>query len=840
MLPISRRSLLAHSLKPNSLSRPLSSLPSSSSSARPSSFSSASLSLFQKSILSRPFISPISLSAKHAFSVSTRDLNSTAALRARTDVEASQEDEPQESSDQPTTQPFSSIESYISPALYRAVTESPFGYSHMSAVQDQLLSDLPNLIQGSEDGVTKTKDLLVKAKTGTGKTLAFLIPAVESRLRDLEAEQLRFKTQNPDASHQNLTLHMRRYEAETTGIVVMSPTRELATQIAQEAIKLTSHLKQFGIRLFVGGASKAAQLREFERGRRDIVVATPGRLNDVLNTSPTVRRNLGTAKTLIMDEADTLLEMGFKEEIDVIVKQLPPKEERSTYLFSATISPEINRIAQQTMKKDTKIVDCVPSGETNVHAHVPQYYTILPNPNQQIKHIFNLIAHDQLINPSGKTVIFLPTTKMTQLFSQMISSFRRNLPWNSAGLTKVYEMHGGRTQRERENIAKDFRAGSGGGYQVLVTSDVSARGVDYPGVTRVIQIGVPTSRDIYVHRVGRTGRAGKSGRGDLILLPFEAGYVPSALREIPIKPLSVSGLSDEVAQMISKIDEAGQAQAPTIIQQVSQQRSAMNSRNSRYSNQRSGSRESESRSSTQEVQMQLPVSTRVQSFEENLKENIIPSIGEEAIRESFGSMLGYYGSKASDIRTTKEAILSGLKDWAVSGMLLPEEPYVSPTFLQKLGFNNDRRMARSGGGWGNNSRGGGGGSSWGRGAGGGGNAWARGGTSQFGRSDGGYSQGRAGGSSGGGYSQGRAGGSSGGGYSQGRAGGSSGGGYSQGRAGAGTRDRDAAPFMNRGSAQFGGGQGRRGGFSSSGGPSFGGGGGKFDRSSSERKFRPRD
>ncbi|PLW47775.1 hypothetical protein PCASD_04311 [Puccinia coronata f. sp. avenae] len=668
MLPISRRSIITQSLKSTSLSRPIS---SASWSSRPCpTFSSASVSLFKLPILSKPQLSPLSsLSANRAFSVSISNLNSNAALKARSDVESSPEVEAEEeASDKPTTQPFSSIESFISPALYRAVTQSPFGYSHMSAVQEQLLSDLPNLIQKTENGENKTKDLLVKAKTGTGKTLAFLIPAIESRLRDLEDEKIRFQTHNPEASHQNFMNHMRRFEAETTGIVVMSPTRELATQIAQEAIKLTSHVKQFGIRLFVGGASKAAQLREFERGRRDIVVATPGRLNDVLNTSPAVRRNLATAKTLIMDEADTLLEMGFKEEIDDIVRQLPPKEERSTYLFSATISPEINRIAQQTMKKDTKIVDCVPSGETNVHAHVPQYYTVLPNPDQQVKHIFNLLVHDQLTNPRGKTVIFLPTTKMTQLFSQMISSFRRHLPWNSAALTKVYEMHGGRTQRERENIAKDFRAGSGGGYQILVTSDVSARGVDYPGVTRVIQIGVPTTRDIYVHRVGRTGRAGKAGRGDLILLPFEANYVPATLRELPIKPLPVSALNNELAQLISQIDEAGPEQAPTVVQQISQQRASMNGRYSKYSSQRSGQHDHDARGNSQEVQMQLPLSTRVQSFDGSLKENIIPSIGEEAIRESFGSLLGYYGSKASDIRTTKESILSGLKEWAVSGM----------------------------------------------------------------------------------------------------------------------------------------------------------------------------
>lgn len=569
----------------------------------------------------------------------------------------------------------------------------------MSPVQEQLLTDLPNLIQLTEDGETKTKDLLVKAKTGTGKTLAFLIPAIESRLRDLAAEEARFKAHNPEASHQHFVQHMRRYESETTGIVIMSPTRELATQIAQEAVKLTSHLKQFGIRLFVGGASKALQLREWGRGRRDIVVATPGRLNDVLNTSDSVRQNLSTTKTLIMDEADTLLEMGFKEEIDEIVQQLPPKEERSTYLFSATISPEIRTIAQETMKRDTKIIDCVPTGESNVHAHVPQFYTILPSADKQVKHLFNLLAHDQMTNPNGKTVIFLPTTKMTQLFSHLIMNFRRYLPWNSASLTKVYEMHGGRSQKERENIAKDFRAGAGGGYQILVTSDVSARGVDYPGVTRVIQIGVPTTRDIYVHRVGRTGRAGKSGRGDLVLLPFEAGYIPNTLRDLPIKPLPVSNLNEELLQLASKVDESGD---PPVIKQQAQSRSMLNNRNSRFPQKVS--------SSSTEVRMSLPVVERLNKFDENLKENILPSIGEESIRESFGSLLGYYTSKSADIRATKESMLHGLKQWSVEGMLLSEEPYVSPAFLQKLGFNNERSFSRFTGS--RNQRGGG---NWGRG-----------------------------------------------------------------------------------------------------------------------------
>ncbi|CAH7668646.1 P-loop containing nucleoside triphosphate hydrolase protein [Phakopsora pachyrhizi] len=623
------------------------------------------------------------------FSIYSRALNSAATLQAKVlaDDAAHVEHEPRvEPPEGVNKKPFSNIQSSISPLLYRAITQQPFNYTHMSPVQDSLLSNLPELLKIPGSAESETRDLMVKAKTGTGKTLAFLIPAIETRIRDIEAEEAQFKARNPDASHQDLILHMRRFVAETTGIVILSPTRELATQIAQEAVKLTSHIKQFGIRLFVGGASKNMQLREWDRGRRDIVVATPGRLNDVLETSHSVKNNLSTTRTLILDEADTLLEMGFKEEIDQIVSQLPAKEERSTYLFSATISPEISAIARKTMKSNPKIVDCVPQGETNVHAHIPQYYTILPTPEYQMTHIFNLIAHDQLLHPSGKTIIFLPTTKMTQLFGQILTSVRRHFPWNSTGLTRVYEMHGGRSQSEREGIARDFRGGKGGGYQILVTSDVSARGVDYPGVTRVIQIGVPTTRDIYVHRVGRTGRAGKSGRGDLVLLPFEANYVTNALYKLPIKPLGVSDLAGELTEMVKQIDESGKA---PVVSQTFQLATISQSRN--YSNQRS-SQPLSSPTSVKEVKMELPVSKRLESLKENLNENILPMIGEEAIMDNFSALLGYYGGKGQDLNTTKDTILHGLKRWAMDAMKLAEEPYVSPTFLAKLGFNNNRHV----------------------------------------------------------------------------------------------------------------------------------------------------
>ncbi|KAH9822335.1 P-loop containing nucleoside triphosphate hydrolase protein [Melampsora americana] len=597
--------------------------------------------------------------------------------------------------------PFSSIERHLSPQLYKAIVQKPFGYLHMSPVQAALLSDLPSLLHNPTDLNSTTKDLLVKAKTGTGKTLAFLIPAIESRLRDLKGEAERFTTQNPNASQHDLFRHMRTYENDTTGIVILSPTRELATQIATEAIKLTSHIKDFGVRLFVGGASKSLQLRDWQNGRRDLIVATPGRIYDVINSNRSILNNVGTTKTLILDEADTLLEMGFKDEIDQIVQHLPPKDSRSTYLFSATISQEISRIAKTTMKSDVKIVDCVPKGESNVHAHIPQFYTVLPSPEHQLRHIFNILVHDQLLNPTGKAIIFLPTTKMTQLFSQILMSMRRHLPWNVTGLTKIYEMHGGRSQSEREHTAQDFRSGKGGGYQVLVTSDVSARGVDYPGVTRVIQIGVPTSRDIYIHRVGRTGRAGKAGRGDLVLLPWEIGYVSTSLQNIPLRPLPVRTLNEEVSDLVKTLDESGEG--PTIDQTLFQrtpQRGNPRGFNSRHT-------KPQSSFSTRQVKMELPLKPRIDSFEQNLNENIMPSMNEESIKDSFGSLLGYYVSKSTDLRTSKDSILNGLKQWATMSMKLPEEPYLSHAFLARLGFNSPERGSSRGNSWGSRGNGGG-------------------------------------------------------------------------------------------------------------------------------------
>jgi len=168
----------------------------------------------------------------------------------------------------------------------------------MSPVQAAVLPLLPELARphGKDESDGPPRDLLVKAKTGTGKTLAFLVPAIEARIKAIDkagVDALEGNNGRPDAGV--VENAKRAYAKRTVGTVIISPTRELATQIAHEAVKLTHWHKDFEVNLFTGGSSKSAQLREFKRGRRDIVVATPGRIRDVLENEPDVAKVLRTA-----------------------------------------------------------------------------------------------------------------------------------------------------------------------------------------------------------------------------------------------------------------------------------------------------------------------------------------------------------------------------------------------------------------------------------------------------------------------------------------------------------------------------------------------------------------
>ncbi|KAJ3056903.1 hypothetical protein HK097_003063 [Rhizophlyctis rosea] len=386
---------------------------------------------------------------------------------------------------QQTTASFESVEA-LSPNTLKALTRT-FGYTNMSTVQEQVLNLLPT-----------NDDLLVRAKTGTGKTLAFTIAALESALAKLQGHRL---------------------PSDCISILCLSPTRELANQIAVEAEKLLD-AHNYRVQTAVGGPGRSRSVEKLSRYRFEMLVATPGRLVDMLENVEAVRNKLQKLQILIYDEADQLLDMGFADAIRQINYHLP--KNRQTFMFSATLSNEIKQIARETLTPNYKYIDTVPENEVPTHQRIRQTYAVAPF-GSTIPTLYNIIKEHQQRNPHGKIIVFFPTTKMVSYMNAIFN----NLP-----KTEVMELHGGLTQMQRTRISDRFRRATG---TVLFTSDVSARGVDYPGVTLVVQVGVPPNREQYIHRLGRTGRAGKEGEGVLLITPYEKVFVEETVKDLPIK-----------------------------------------------------------------------------------------------------------------------------------------------------------------------------------------------------------------------------------------------------------------------------------------------------------------
>ncbi|KAI8332406.1 P-loop containing nucleoside triphosphate hydrolase protein [Chlamydoabsidia padenii] len=386
----------------------------------------------------------------------------------------------------------------INPLTLRSL-DKVFKYKDMSVVQAAVLSKLPN-----------QNDMFVKAKTGTGKTLAFLVAALETSLAGKSRDDLK--------------------HCDGTSILVISPTRELAYQIADEAKKLTK-FHHFGVHCLVGGDSKRTQIQKLERGRCDIVVATPGRLNDMLSSVRHLKRACENLKVLVLDEADQLLDMGFKQELQRILTHLP--EKRQTMLYSATISKEIRRnLGDFALSPEHDIIDTVGKDDVNTHMHVKQSAVITPYQGQ-LQVLQQLLDTHEAAN-TGKVIVFLPTTKQTMLYAQLLQHL---LPKR-----RIHEIHSRKSQDQRSRIASRFRKSTDG---ILVTSDVSARGVDYPGVSLVVQIGVPSTREQYIHRLGRTGRAGREGEGIIVLAPFENEFLKKDIGDLPVQILETPVLDQD-------------------------------------------------------------------------------------------------------------------------------------------------------------------------------------------------------------------------------------------------------------------------------------------------------
>eukprot|EP00602_Paraphysomonas_sp_CaronLab_P013757 CAMPEP_0185040834 /NCGR_PEP_ID=MMETSP1103-20130426/39385_1 /TAXON_ID=36769 /ORGANISM="Paraphysomonas bandaiensis, Strain Caron Lab Isolate" /LENGTH=561 /DNA_ID=CAMNT_0027580293 /DNA_START=212 /DNA_END=1897 /DNA_ORIENTATION=+ len=418
-----------------------------------------------------------------------------------------------------TTDRFSSLS--ISPLLIQAI-ETKMGYETMTRVQS---SSLSIILSG--------RDCMAKAKTGTGKTLAFLIPAVERML-------LR-EASGPSKS--------QRQQSGGISTLVLSPTRELANQIAQEAITLLSLIPGKRVVTLVGGTNRKADVRELNAGNIAVLVATPGRLQDHLENTSGISDRLSRLHTLVLDEADNLLEMGFKPAIDSILSHLPPKEQRQTLLFSATVPPSVRQVAASSLKSDAEFVDTVgEDAAAQTHLHVEQRCLVAGMEDLPAA-VLAVLAQQMRGTGTYKIIVFFTTARVTAYMAALFRRMRVSDRTISDGLSKVMEIHSRKSQAQRTKTSALFRDSS---RSILFSSDVSARGMDYPDVTFVLQVGL-TEREQYVHRLGRTARAGKGGSGVLILHDFEEKHMLQ--REIKDMPLEVvSGDSvglDEGARQVA-------------------------------------------------------------------------------------------------------------------------------------------------------------------------------------------------------------------------------------------------------------------------------------------------
>ena len=339
----------------------------------------------------------------------------------------------------------------LSPAIMRGVAEA--GFTVPSPIQ---MEAIPAVLQGN--------DLIGQAHTGTGKTAAFGLPVMSRMEKKGGVEML-----------------------------VIAPTRELANQVSDELFKLGRYA---GIRTVTvyGGQSSMRQLDLISRGAH-VVVATPGRLLDLLSSG---RLKDFSPTTVVLDEADEMLDMGFLEDIQEIFKYLP--SERQTLLFSATMPPPIRDLADRILNNPVSIR--VTAEETTNKDIAQQYYVI--EEHERDDAMLRLIDS---LDPS-RSIVFCRTKKEVDRLSMMLVA--KGYP--AKGL------HGDMEQRSREEVIKGFKAGQ---LEILVATDVAARGLDVKEVSHVFNYHIPFDPESYVHRIGRTGRAGKKGIAVTLVTPLE-------------------------------------------------------------------------------------------------------------------------------------------------------------------------------------------------------------------------------------------------------------------------------------------------------------------------------
>lgn len=381
----------------------------------------------------------------------------------------------------------------------------------MTPVQQKVLTELPSM----------SADCLVQAKTGTGKTAAFLLPAIQNLLSG----------NSPPKGK--------------VGILVVCPTRELALQIAKECEGITSRLpRKLECHTAFGGTARASSLNKFLRGDPTILVATPGRLDDILGEEA-VAEKFSQLRTLVLDEADRMLDAGFAPAIKKILRKLPPKRDGwQGMCFSATIPEAVHDVGKILLFPGYTNLSTIDPNEAPTVDRVPQFSVTVPSVTQSFAALLALIDTEYSLDPQDfKAIVFGTTANgvglLYDLYKQALPQF------------KVFELHSRMNQPARTRTTEAFKAAKTG---ILFASDVVGRGMDFPNVGLVIQLGLPSNGEQYVHRVGRTARAGKDGRAVLLLFSNE-DFFPRTNPNLPIQSYPEDILS-KIPQYQPTIDKA--------------------------------------------------------------------------------------------------------------------------------------------------------------------------------------------------------------------------------------------------------------------------------------------
>jgi len=357
----------------------------------------------------------------------------------------------------------------LNPAILKALTDS--GYSQATPVQAQAI---PFALAG--------RDLLVSSRTGSGKTAAFMLPAIHRLAATIPA-----KSKTPNQARQSAQAQGQRprFQPAQPKMLVLAPTRELALQVTAATEKYGQQLRHIRAVAILGGMPYPKQMQLLARNPQ-ILVATPGRLIDHLQSG---KIDFSQLELLVLDEADRMLDMGFIEDIEKIIAATPSR--RQTMLFSATLDGMVGRMAQK-ITRNPEVVRI--AGATAKHDNIQQrlhFVDDLSHKNRLLDHLLRDVSIDQC-------VVFTATKRDADVIADRLLI---------AGFSAA-ALHGDMQQSARNRTLTAVRRGQ---VRVLVATDVAARGIDVPTISHVINYDLPKSPEDYVHRIGRTGRAGRNG-----------------------------------------------------------------------------------------------------------------------------------------------------------------------------------------------------------------------------------------------------------------------------------------------------------------------------------------